>query len=248
MFTLNQGFKGYSLRRHLGDSLSFIIFDPWRMQPMSSSDSSSSALPDTLLSPTAASRQQIRQAVRQQRRLLTPEQQSRFAQQASERIMAHPKIIQAESVAVFLSFDGELDTHPLIQQMWLQGKRVYLPVLHPFRTGYLLFLRYAPDTKLVRNRLKIMEPCLDIRHVLPLPQLDVLLTPLVAFDHQGQRLGMGGGFYDRTLQYRNQMSRGPYPIGLAHDCQQVDALPMESWDIPLPEIITPSRHWQWKTR
>ncbi|GKW03220.1 5-formyltetrahydrofolate cyclo-ligase [Pectobacterium carotovorum subsp. carotovorum] len=218
------------------------------MQPMSSSDSSSSALPDTLLSPTAASRQQIRQAVRQQRRLLTPEQQSRFAQQASERIMAHPKIIQAESVAVFLSFDGELDTHPLIQQMWLQGKRVYLPVLHPFRTGYLLFLRYAPDTKLVRNRLKIMEPCLDIRHVLPLPQLDVLLTPLVAFDHQGQRLGMGGGFYDRTLQYRNQMSRGPYPIGLAHDCQQVDALPMESWDIPLPEIITPSRHWQWKTR
>ncbi|QHP78934.1 5-formyltetrahydrofolate cyclo-ligase [Pectobacterium carotovorum] len=215
---------------------------------MSSSDSSSSALPDTLLSSTAASRQQIRQAVRQQRRLLTPEQQSRFAQQASERVMAHPKIIQAESVAVFLSFDGELDTHPLIQQLWLQGKRVYLPVLHPFRTGYLLFLRYAPDTKLVRNRLKIMEPCLDIRHVLPLPQLDVLLTPLVAFDHQGQRLGMGGGFYDRTLQYRNQMSRGPYPIGLAHDCQQVDALPVESWDIPLPEIITPSRHWQWKTR
>ncbi|WP_224557823.1 5-formyltetrahydrofolate cyclo-ligase [Pectobacterium versatile] len=215
---------------------------------MSSSDSSSSALPDTSLSSTAASRQQIRQAVRQQRRLLTPEQQSRFAQQASERVMAHPKIIQAESVAVFLSFDGELDTHPLIQQLWQQEKCVYLPVLHPFRTGHLLFLRYAPDTELVRNRLKIMEPCLDVRQVLPLPQLDVLLTPLVAFDHQGQRLGMGGGFYDRTLQYRNQMSRGPYPIGLAHDCQQVDTLPIESWDIPLPEVITPSHHWQWNMR
>ncbi|KGA31623.1 5-formyltetrahydrofolate cyclo-ligase [Pectobacterium odoriferum] len=215
---------------------------------MSSSDSSSSALPDTSLSSTAASRQQIRLAVRQQRRLLTPEQQSRFAQQASERVMAHPKIIRADSVAVFLSFDGELDTSPLIQQLWQQEKRVYLPVLHPFRTGYLLFLRYARDTELVRNRLKIMEPCLDVRHVLPLPQLDVLLTPLVAFDYQGQRLGMGGGFYDRTLQYRNYTSRGPYPIGLAHDCQQVDALPVESWDIPLPEIITPSCHWQWNTR
>ncbi|WP_261878142.1 5-formyltetrahydrofolate cyclo-ligase [Pectobacterium carotovorum] len=215
---------------------------------MSSSDSSSPVLPDTSLSSTAASRQQIRQAVRQQRRLLTPEQQSRFAQQASERVMAHPKIIRADSVAVFLSFDGELDTSPLIQQLWQQEKRVYLPVLHPFRAGYLLFLRYAPDTELVRNRLKIMEPRLDVRHVLPLPQLDVLLTPLVAFDHQGQRLGMGGGFYDRTLQYRNYTSRGPYPIGLAHDCQQVDALPVESWDIPLPEIITPSRHWQWNSR
>ncbi|TAJ00503.1 5-formyltetrahydrofolate cyclo-ligase [Pectobacterium versatile] len=215
---------------------------------MSSSDLSSSALPDTSLSSTAASRQQIRQAVRQQRRLLTPEQQSRFAQQASERVMAHPKIIRADSVAVFLSFDGELDTHPLIQQLWQREKRVYLPVLHPFRSGYLLFLRYTPDTELVRNRLKIMEPRLDVRQVLPLPQLDVLLTPLVAFDHQGQRLGMGGGFYDRTLQYRNYTSRGPYPIGLAHDCQQVDALPVESWDIPLPEIITPSCHWQWNTR
>ncbi|MCA6960821.1 MULTISPECIES: 5-formyltetrahydrofolate cyclo-ligase [Pectobacterium] len=215
---------------------------------MSSSDSSSPVLPDTSLSSTAASRQQIRQAVRQQRRLLTPEQQSRFAQQASERVMAHPKIIRADSVAVFLSFDGELDTSPLIQQLWQQEKRVYLPVLHPFRAGYLLFLRYAPDTELVRNRLKIMEPRLDVRQVLPLPQLDVLLTPLVAFDYQGQRLGMGGGFYDRTLQYRNYTSRGPYPIGLAHDCQQVDALPVESWDIPLPEIITPSCHWQWNTR
>ncbi|MCL6351523.1 5-formyltetrahydrofolate cyclo-ligase [Pectobacterium polaris] len=215
---------------------------------MSFSDPYSSALPDTSLSSTAASRQQIRQAVRQRRRLLTPEQQSRFAQQACERVMAHPKIIQAESVAVFLSFDGELDTSPLIQQLWQQEKRVYLPVLHPFRAGHLLFLCYAPDSELVRNRLKIMEPRLDVRQVLPLPQLDVLLTPLVAFDHLGQRLGMGGGFYDRTLQYRNQMSRGPYPIGLAHDCQQVDALPVESWDIPLPEIITPSRHWQWNTR
>ncbi|GKW16632.1 5-formyltetrahydrofolate cyclo-ligase [Pectobacterium carotovorum subsp. carotovorum] len=248
MFTLNQGFKGYSLRRHLGDSLSFIIFDPWRMQPMSSSDSPSSAPPDTSFSSTAASRQHIRQAVRQQRRLLTPGQQSRFAQQACDRVMAHPKIIRADSVAVFLSFDGELDTSPLIQQLWQQEKRVFLPVLHPFRTGHLLFLRYSPDTELVRNRLKIMEPHLDVRQVLPLPQLDILLTPLVAFDRQGQRLGMGGGFYDRTLQYRNLMSHGPYPIGLAHDCQMVDALPVESWDIPLPEIITPSRHWQWNTR
>ncbi|WP_113626382.1 5-formyltetrahydrofolate cyclo-ligase [Pectobacterium peruviense] len=212
------------------------------------SSSGTSIIPKTSPSSTAASRQQIRQAVRQQRRLLTPEQQRLFAQQACERVIAHPKIIQADSVAVFLSFDGELDTHPLIQQLWEQGKRVYLPVLHPFRVGYLLFLRYAPDTKLVRNRLKIMEPSLDVRQVLPLPQLDILLTPLVAFDHQGQRLGMGGGFYDRTLQYRNQMSRGPYPIGLAHDCQKVDALPVESWDIPLPEIITPSHHWQWNSR
>lgn len=181
--------------------------------------------------------------MRQRRRQITPEQQMLFAQQAADRASLHPKIQQAQRVAAFLSFDGELDTQPLIQQFWLLGKQVYLPVLHPFSAGHLLFLRYAPDTELVMNRLKILEPRLDVRQVLPTQQLDVLLTPLVAFDHLGQRLGMGGGFYDRTLQHWPR--RGPYPIGLAHDCQQVDGLPSEHWDIPLPEIITPSRCWRW---
>ncbi|MEH0833950.1 5-formyltetrahydrofolate cyclo-ligase [Pectobacterium cacticida] len=207
--------------------------------------SDSSTIPNISSLSTAALRQQIRQTVRQKRRLLTSEQQAYFAQRVCDRALTHQKIMQAENIAVFLSFDGELDTSPLIQQLWQQGKRVYLPVLHPFSVGHLLFLRYAPETELVRNRLKIMEPRLDVRQILPLSRLDILLTPLVAFDSQGQRLGMGGGFYDRTLQYRQSMSHGPYPIGLAHDCQRVDALPVESWDIPLPEIITPSCHWQW---
>ncbi|WP_409311485.1 5-formyltetrahydrofolate cyclo-ligase [Pectobacterium sp. B1J-3] len=188
-------------------------------------------------------RQQIRQDVRARRRLLTPEQQKTFARQAVDQVSQHPKIQQAKRIAVFLSFDGELDTQPLIQWLWQQGKQVCLPVLHPFSAGNLLFLHYAPDTELVLNRLNIREPRLDVRQVLPLPMLDVLLTPLVAFDQQGQRLGMGGGFYDRTLQ--GWETRGPYPIGLAHDCQRVDSLPTEDWDVPLPEIITPSRCWQW---
>ncbi|MFE8116893.1 5-formyltetrahydrofolate cyclo-ligase [Brenneria goodwinii] len=204
------------------------------MQPISSSPSSLSS---------AQLRQQIRQDVRQRRRQLSAEQQALFAQQALAQVSAHRKIEQAKTIAVFLSFDGELDTQPLIQRFWQQGKQVYLPVLHPFSAGNLLFLRYEPDTELVVNRLKILEPRLNVQQVLPVQQLDVLLTPLVAFDSRGQRLGMGGGFYDRTLQHWSQ--RGPYPIGLAHDCQQVDDLPVESWDIPLPEIITPSRCWRW---
>ena len=100
----------------------------------------------------------------------------------------------ANTVALFLSFDGELDTQPLIDQLWRAGKKVYLPVLHPFSKGNLLFLHYHPHSELVVNRLKITEPKLDVRDVLPLSQLDVLITPLVAFDEQGQRLGMGGGF------------------------------------------------------
>ena len=188
-------------------------------------------------------RQQIRQQIRQRRRALTPEQQTQFALHAADRMMTYPPVLLAQTVAVFLSFDGELDTRPLIDQLWRAGKRVYLPVLHPFSPGNLLFLHYHPSSDLVVNRLNIREPKLDVRDVLPLSQLDVLVTPLVAFDAAGQRLGMGGGFYDRTLQ--NWRQHRLQPVGYAHDCQQVDALPTEQWDIPLPAVITPSKTWLW---
>ena len=158
-------------------------------------------------------------------------------------MLSFPPVVLAHTVAVFLSFDGELDTQPLIEQLWRAGKRVYLPVLHPFSRGNLLFLHYHPHSDLVTNRLNIQEPRLDVRDVLPLSKLDVLITPLVAFDEDGQRLGMGGGFYDRTLQ--NWQQHQIHPVGYAHDCQRVEKLPVEEWDIPLPAVVTPSKVWEW---
>ncbi len=189
-------------------------------------------------------RQSIRNQTRKARRALSPLQQADAASAVTERLLAHPRIAAASTLALFLSFDGELDTRPIIDAFRQRGQQIYLPVLHPFSPGHLLFLRYEADTPLVINRLRISEPKLDITRLLPPAQLDVLFTPLVAFDAHGQRLGMGGGFYDRTLRHWRRES-GFYPIGLAHDCQQVEKVPVESWDIPLPEIITPSRHWQW---
>ncbi|WP_354692396.1 5-formyltetrahydrofolate cyclo-ligase [Phytobacter sp. RSE-02] len=197
----------------------------------------------TQLSALPPSRQEIRKIIRQRRRALTAGQQEHFSIAAAAHMMAYPPVVMAHTVALFLSFDGELDTQPLIEQLWRSGKRVYLPVLHPFSPGNLLFLQYHPHSELVINRLKIQEPKLDVRDVLPLAQLDVLITPLVAFDSQGQRLGMGGGFYDRTLQ--NWQRYGLQPVGYAHDCQHVDMLPVEEWDIPLPAVVTPSRLWSW---
>lgn len=193
-----------------------------------------------------AQRQAIRQLVRQRRQQLSAAYQTEAALQLSQRLLDSQQIQQANRIALYLSFDGELNTRPFIEQLWQRGHQVYLPVLHPFCRGHLLFLRYQIDSRMVQNNFGIAEPELDIRHIVPLSQLDIIFTPLVAFDGQGQRLGMGGGFYDRTLQDWQpayQQGQGPKPIGLAHDCQQVDRLPSEVWDVPLPEIITPSHHF-----
>ena len=189
-------------------------------------------------------RQAIRTHVRHLRRGLSAEQQTLAADSVAEHALNVAPVAQAQHIALFLSVDGELNTRPLLARLWQQKKQVYLPVLHPFSRGNLLFVRYTPETELVSSRLRIPEPPLDVRHIIPLDRLDVMFVPLVAFDKQGQRLGMGGGFYDRTLQ--NWRRHNFLPLGLAHDCQQVEALPTAEWDIPLPAILTPSRLWQWE--
>lgn len=139
----------------------------------------------------ASLRQQLRRLIRQRRRALTAEQQRQFSRQAADRMMTYPPVVAAQTVALFLSFDGELDTSPLIDRLWQAGKQVCLPRLHPCSRGQLLFLRYHPGSTLIRNRFAIAEPRLDVRDVVPLSHIDVLVVPLVAFDAAGQRLGMG---------------------------------------------------------
>ncbi|WP_115717301.1 5-formyltetrahydrofolate cyclo-ligase [Gallaecimonas mangrovi] len=179
-------------------------------------------------------RNQIRRWAREQRRALSPQQQQNAATATAKHALTLPEVAKAKTLALYLANDGELDPEPLLHSLLAQAKSVLLPVLHPFHQGQLLFLRYRPGQDMSANRFGIPEPVLDVQQVVPTHAVDVVFTPLVAFDDAGHRLGMGGGFYDRTLE----RYQGPI-IGLAHDCQQHPALPAESWDKPLGIIVTP---------
>jgi len=193
------------------------------------------------------SRQEFRKTIRQRRNSLSKQEQSQAAQQLIQQFSTLDELNNAQHIALYLTADGEVDTHPLIKWLWQQGKDLYLPVIHPFSKGHLLFLHYQADTPMVFNQYKIAEPKLNQTLIKPVNQLDLICTPLVGFDSNGHRLGMGGGYYDRTLAPWFASGNGPKPIGLAHDCQHVDALPIEQWDVPLPKIVTPSRIWQWES-
>ncbi len=194
---------------------------------------------------TLQSRQDFRKFVRQKRQQLSDEFQQQAAHHLVTQVTSLPELAKAQHIALYLSSDGELNTFPLIEQLWQLGKSVYLPVIHPFSEGQLLFLDYRRDTEMTLNRYKIAEPRLKKDLIIPAAKLDIIFTPLVAFDNKGQRLGMGGGYYDRTLSAWFSTGKGATPIGLAHDCQHVDQLPSEVWDIPLPKIVTPGKIWTW---
>ena len=180
-------------------------------------------------------RNQLRQQIRKTRANLTALQQQQAEDSITQQALALIEERNAQHIALYISFDGEISTEKLIKILWMQGKQVYLPVLHPFNPNNLLFLRYLPETPMLKNKFGIWEPKLNVQNVLPLKELDILFTPLVAFDKQGNRLGMGGGFYDRTLQ--NWQNSSFIPVGLAHQCQQVEQLPTEAWDVPLHRIL-----------
>ena len=215
----------------------------------------------TIATDLNAIKAQIRKQVRRRRKALTPQQQTQAGRDISNKISQlttdspsgaiKPLPIKPLRVALFLSMDGEIDTHNAITTLWQQGVEVYLPRIHPFSSTHLIFLRFEKNTPLVKSPLGMQEPQLNCSQLCPLSQLDIIFTPLVAFDARCQRLGMGGGFYDRTLapifrtnttSAASSQASSPKIIGLAHDCQQVDNIPTQPWDLPLEQIITPKHH------
>ncbi len=188
---------------------------------------------------------QLRKQFRALRNSLNSGEQASAARDALTQCLKLESFNTAKHIALYLANDGELITQAIINYCWKQGKSVYLPVLHPFAKNTLAFFEYSEKTQMRSNRFEIDEPKLDVRKVIPVKALDIIFTPLVAFDKEGNRLGMGGGFYDRTLSQLAQtnatQTNKTQLVGLAHDCQQAEKLPVQTWDIPLSTIVTPSQ-------
>ena len=197
-------------------------------------------------STTMLSKPELRRQMRNQRRRLTQPQRRQAAAQLLHSLRHNRHFQYSRHIAVYLTNDGEIDTGPLIRDLQRRGKCLYLPVLHPLRQGHLSFLRWDRHTKLVKNRFGIREPVFGHSRSMPARFVQLVCMPLVAFDQQGNRLGMGGGFYDRTLAFMHQPGQQPALLGCAYDWQKTTALAAEPWDIPLSAIATDQRLYRFR--
>jgi 5-formyltetrahydrofolate cyclo-ligase len=187
-------------------------------------------------------RPQQRQQLRALRRSLSRHERRQRADALCRHLFNQPLFANSRRLAVYLPTDGEVDTATIIARAWDHGKQVYLPVLVPYLHNRLWFARYTADTHLVSNRFGIAEPAVVHRQRVEPHALDLVLTPLVGFDAQGNRLGMGGGFYDRSFAFllRRRAWRKPRLVGLAYTFQQLPQLPAQPWDVPLTGVVTDS--------
>ena len=184
-----------------------------------------------------AERREMRREMRRRRRALSEADRHAAAHALANRLAGNRWFINSRTIAVYLSNDAEIDLLPLVARAWSMGKRTYLPMLFGPR---LWFLPFHARSTLAGNRFSIPEPLEPARRRIRPMFLDLVLFPLVAFDRVGNRLGMGGGYYDRTFEAarRRAVWRGPKRIGVAYELQKVDSLPAADWDVPLDAIVT----------
>lgn len=182
----------------------------------------------------------LRRRLRSARRALTPAQQRKASQDLLRQLIHHQLFRRSRHIAFYLANDGEIDPGPLMSVAARMGKHCYLPIVDGWPADRMHFQRIKKPQRWTRNRFGITEPVADRLLQAPAWRLDLILLPLVGFDSEGNRLGMGGGFYDRTLAYRRRRQhwKAPVLLGLAHHCQKVESLPSASWDIPLDGVAS----------
>jgi len=137
-------------------------------------------------------------------------------------------------IAAYHACFGEPDLISALSVLHASGRRIYLPVVC---ARLLEFRRWHPGDPLTPGAFGIGEPKTGERCAVE--RLDLVLMPLVAFSANGTRLGMGGGYYDRSLAFSLAPGiEGPLRLGIAYGLQEVDSLPAQSWDVPLDGVIT----------
>ena len=183
----------------------------------------------------------VRQRMRARRRGLPGTEPQEAALAVVRRLADWPIWSEAIRIAGYWACDSELDPMPLLERAWAASKQVYLPVLVEAPPQSLRFAPWGPRASMRPNRFNIPEPEVAPSEWLQPAELDLVLAPLVAFDPAGTRLGMGGGFYDRSFAFlRDPDYRGRRPrlLGLGYEFQQVAELIRRPWDVPLDAVAT----------
>ncbi len=178
----------------------------------------------------------LRRDLRQRRRALPAAQRIAAAEALAQRLLALPFLPASGHVAGYWAMDGEIGLHAF--QLRLPAGLVYcLPVLHGEE------LRFAPwraGDGLVTNRFGIPEPDVAPSSALAPEQMALVVMPLVGFDDQGHRLGMGGGWYDRSFAWRIAAPAPPWLVGVGFEVQRTSALDVQDWDVRPDAICTES--------
>ena len=170
------------------------------------------------------------------RREMSREARAKSSAIICKRVLRSREFIASKYVGCYLPMADEVDTLEIIERAWRANKRIFIPVL--FGRQEMLFREILPETTLQRNSYGLWEP--ESGETISPRSLNIVITPTVAYDENNNRIGMGGGYFDRCfsfLRYRRQWLR-PKLIGVAFACQKVEEITPNVWDIRLYKVFS----------
>lgn len=184
-----------------------------------------------------AQRRELRRQLADQRRALAPAQRIAAAQGLRRSLDQLPEYLTDARVAGYWAHNGELPLNLIIPPLATRGQQFLLPVIGP--NHQLRFAPWQSGQDVQPNRYGIPEPS-EPGELLEPFQLDLVLLPVTAFDRRGNRLGTGGGYYDRAFAFLNEQVRPTEPllVGIAYAFQELPQIDEEPWDVPLDFIAT----------
>lgn len=178
----------------------------------------------------------IRQSLRTKRAALSIELFNSMSSKIAKNVIQTEIFKSAQRIGFYHSVRGEADPASL----QTSDKHFFLPVLSKNLEEGLVFIELNDETQFQNNKFNIPEPIHDPAKIVAANTLDLVLVPLLGFDNNGNRLGMGGGFYDRCFAFRKRQNTKPVLMGYAYDFQEIESLTPESWDVELDVIATES--------
>ena len=177
-------------------------------------------------------RETVRDQFKNQRNALTREKREKKSLAICHILIKNTLVQKAKTITAYLPFQNEVDITPFIQNCLDLNKTILIPHFQETHYGFSAL----PNTNtLKKGKYGILEPDATHAHTLEDTQLitDLWIVPGVAFDLQGNRLGMGKGYYDQFLKE----AKG-FKVGVCYGFQVVTELPTKSWDIPMDAILT----------
>ena len=187
----------------------------------------------------------LREHLKLKRKHLSTKESDDMSHGISQRVIRSKWIREHSNVGIYHSVNGEANTLQLIDFMWSINQQIFLPMINKKK---LLFGKLRPDSKLKKNCFGIPEPCVTRNNQVSADLLDMVFVPLVAFDLNGFRIGMGSGYYDRTFEKRLTIKnlKRPVLIGLAYEFQKQECLNHQPWDVPLDMVVTELKTYKFR--
>jgi 5-formyltetrahydrofolate cyclo-ligase len=180
--------------------------------------------------------QTLRKKIRAERIALTENIRQEISFKITNIVRKLEIFNNSKTIAIYIPFNGEVDSTSLINHIWQECKQCYIPLI---KKDAMFFIQYKKEDPLIKNYCGILEPIFDPDKLISPEKLDLVITPLVGFDSQGNRLGTGGGYYDRTFAFlKNPLRHRPYLLGIAYEFQKLEQLIPQEWDIALDMVVT----------